>query len=127
MATVPLQQTPEVGLEIGSAPQFTGGRIEPVQDTVTDDIQRFSQAQRDVANIAIKLQDKILQNCKDKELIYINDNISNINFSDATIIFTNSVMFSEEFMNELEYKASICKNLKYFSYNIFNFPLICWN
>ena len=65
-------------------------------------------------NIAIKLQDKILQNCKDKELIYINDNISNINFSDATIIFTNSVMFSEEFMNELEYKASICKNLKYF-------------
>ena len=56
MARVPLQQTPEVGLEIGSAPQFTGGSIEPVKDTVTDDIQRFSQAQRDVANIAIKLQ-----------------------------------------------------------------------
>ena len=47
MARVPLQQTPEVGLEIGSAPQFTGGSIEPVKDTVTDDIQRFSQAQRD--------------------------------------------------------------------------------
>jgi len=56
MARVPLQQTPEVGLEIGSAPQFTGGSIEPVKDTVTDDIQRFSQTQRDVANIAIKLQ-----------------------------------------------------------------------
>jgi len=56
MAKVPLQQTPEVGLEIGSAPQFTGGSIEPVKDTVTDDIQRFSQAQRNVADIAIKLQ-----------------------------------------------------------------------
>ena len=58
MARVPLQQTPEVGLEIGSAPQFTGGRIEPVQDTVTDDIQRFSKAQRNVADIAIKLQEE---------------------------------------------------------------------
>lgn len=56
MARVPLQQTPEVGLEIGSAPQFTGGSIEPVKDTVTDDIQRFSKAQRNVADIAIKLQ-----------------------------------------------------------------------
>ena len=58
MARVPLQQTPEVGLEIGSAPQFTGGSIEPVQDTVTDDIQRSSKAQRNVANIAIKLQEE---------------------------------------------------------------------
>jgi len=58
MARVPLQKTPEVGLEIGSAPQFTGGRIEPVQDTVTDDIQRFSKAQRNVADIAIKLQEE---------------------------------------------------------------------
>ena len=58
MARVPLQQTPEVGLEIGSAPQFTGGRIEPVQDTVTDDLQRFSKAQRNVADIAIKLQEE---------------------------------------------------------------------
>ena len=56
MARVPLQNTPEVGLETGSAPQFTGGTIEPVQDTATDDIQRFSQAQQNVANIAIKLQ-----------------------------------------------------------------------
>ena len=58
MARVPLQQTPEVGLETGSVPQFTGGSIEPVQDTVTDDIQRFSKAQQNVANIAIKLQDE---------------------------------------------------------------------
>ena len=58
MARVPLQQTPEVGLEIGSAPQFTGGSIQPVQDTVTDDIQRFSKAQQNVANIAIKQQEE---------------------------------------------------------------------
>ena len=58
MARVPLQQTPEVGLQIGSAPQFTGGRIEPVEDTVTDDIQRFSKTQRNVADIAIKLQEE---------------------------------------------------------------------
>jgi len=58
MARVPLQNTPQVGLEIGSAPQFTGGTIEPVQDTVTDDLQRSSQAQRNVANIAIKLQEE---------------------------------------------------------------------
>ena len=57
MARVPIQQTPQVGLEIGSAPQFTGGSIEPVQDTVTDDLQRSSKAQRNVANIAIKLQE----------------------------------------------------------------------
>ena len=58
MARVPLQQTPEVGLEIGSTPQFTGGRVEPVKDTVTAGIQRFSKAQRDVADIAIKLQEE---------------------------------------------------------------------
>ena len=58
MARVPLQQTPEVGLEIGSTPQFTGGRIEPVKDTVTAGLQRFSKAQRDVADIAIKLQEE---------------------------------------------------------------------
>ena len=58
MARVPLQNTPQVGLETGSAPQFTGGTIEPVQDTVTDDLQKSSQAQRNVANIAIKLQEE---------------------------------------------------------------------
>lgn len=58
MARVPLQQTPQVGLEIGSAPQFTGGRIEPVQDTVTNDLQRASKAQQNVSEIAFKLQDE---------------------------------------------------------------------
>jgi len=57
MARVPIQQTPQVGLEIGSAPQFSGGSIEPVQDTVTDDLQRSSKAQQNTAQIAIKLQE----------------------------------------------------------------------
>ena len=56
MATVPL--TPQEGLEIGSAPQFSSGRIEPIQDTVTDDLQNFAKAQQDVSAIAFKLQDE---------------------------------------------------------------------
>ena len=59
MARVPLQQTPQVGIDTGSAPQFTGGQIQPVQDVVTDDIQRFGQAQMDVAKVAFKIQDQI--------------------------------------------------------------------
>jgi hypothetical protein len=56
MATVPL--TPSEGLEIGSAPQFSSGRIEPIQDTVTDDLQNFAKAQQNVSAIAFKLQDE---------------------------------------------------------------------
>ena len=56
MATVPL--TPSEGLEVGSAPQFNSGRIEPIQDTVTDDLQNFAKAQQDVSAIAFKLQDE---------------------------------------------------------------------
>jgi len=56
MATVPL--TPQEGLEIGSAPQFSSGRIEPIQDTVTQDLQNFAKAQQDVSAIAFKLQDE---------------------------------------------------------------------
>ena len=56
MATVPL--TPQEGLEIGSAPQFSSGRIEPIQDTVTNDLQNFAKAQQDVSAIAFKLQDE---------------------------------------------------------------------
>lgn len=56
MATVPL--TPSEGLEIGSAPQFGSGRIEPIQDTVTQDLQNFAKAQQNVSAIAFKLQDE---------------------------------------------------------------------
>jgi len=56
MATVPL--TPSEGLEIGSVPQFSSGRIEPIQDTVTDDLQNFAKAQQNVSAIAFKLQDE---------------------------------------------------------------------
>ena len=56
MAKVPL--TPQQGLEIGSAPQFSGTTVQPVQDTVTDDLVNFSKAQNAVSAIAFKLQDE---------------------------------------------------------------------
>ena len=56
MAKVPL--TPKQGYEIGSAPQFSGTTVEPVQDTVTDDLINFSKAQNAVSAIAFKLQDE---------------------------------------------------------------------
>ena len=56
MAKVPL--TPEQGYEIGSAPQFSGTTVQPVQDTVTDDLVNFSKAQNAVSAIAFKLQDE---------------------------------------------------------------------
>jgi len=56
MAKVPL--TPQQGLEIGSAPQFSATTVQPVQDTVTDDLVNFSKAQNAVSAIAFKLQDE---------------------------------------------------------------------
>ena len=56
MAKVPL--TPQQELEIGSAPQFSGTTVQPVQDTVTDDLVNFSKAQNAVSAIAFKLQDE---------------------------------------------------------------------
>ena len=56
MAKVPL--TPQQGFEIGSAPQFSATTIQPVQDTVTDDLVNFSKAQNAVSAIAFKLQDE---------------------------------------------------------------------
>lgn len=56
MAKVPL--TPQEGLEIGSAPQFSATTVQPVQDTVTDDLVNFSKAQNAVSAIAFKLQDE---------------------------------------------------------------------
>ena len=56
MAKVPL--TPQQGFEIGSAPQFSATTVQPVQDTVTDDLVNFSKAQNAVSAIAFKLQDE---------------------------------------------------------------------
>jgi len=56
MAKVPL--TPQQGYEIGSAPQFSATTVQPVQDTVTDDLVNFSKAQNAVSAIAFKLQDE---------------------------------------------------------------------
>ena len=59
MATVPIQQTPSVELETGQAPLFSATNIQPVQDTgVAQDITRLSNAQKQFAEIAVKLQDE---------------------------------------------------------------------
>ena len=59
MATVPVQQTPSVELETGQAPLFSATNIQPVQDTgVAQDIERLSNAQKQFAEIAVKLQDE---------------------------------------------------------------------
>ena len=59
MATVPVQQTPSVDLQEGQAPLFSPTNIEPVRDTgVAKDIGRLSNAQKQFAEIAVKLQDE---------------------------------------------------------------------
>ena len=59
MATVPIQQTPSVDLQVGQAPLFSATNIQPVQDTgVARDIERLSNAQKQFAEIALKLQDE---------------------------------------------------------------------
>tara|TARA_R100000654_G_scaffold1736_1_gene6379 strand:- start:49 stop:2496 length:2448 start_codon:yes stop_codon:yes gene_type:complete len=58
MATVPIQQTPTVGIETGGTPLFSGTNVAPVQDTTTDDIQRLGLAQKQFAQIALQLQDE---------------------------------------------------------------------
>jgi len=66
MATVPLQQTPTVDLDVGQAPLFSATNIEPVRDTgVAQDIQRIGNAQKQLAQIAIKNkeeQDDVVSN-----------------------------------------------------------------
>mgnify|MGYP003113164529 CR=1 FL=1 len=66
MATVPLQQTPTVDLDVGQAPLFSATNIEPVRDTgVADDIQRVGNAEKQLAQIAIKNkqeQDDVISN-----------------------------------------------------------------
>ena len=59
MATVPIQTTPSVELETGQAPLFSATNIEPVRDTGTvQGISNLSRAQKQLAEIAVKLQDE---------------------------------------------------------------------
>ena len=66
MATIPLQQTPTVELDVGQAPLFSATNIEPVRDTgVAEKIQRVGSAQKQLAQIAIKNkeeQDDVMSN-----------------------------------------------------------------
>lgn len=58
MARVPLQNTPTEQLRVGSAPQLSATEVRPMDDTVTDDIQRSSKAFNQFAQIAKGLQDE---------------------------------------------------------------------
>jgi len=58
MATVPLQNTPTEQLRVGSAPQLSATEVRPMDDTVTDDIQRSAKAFNQFAQIAKGLQDE---------------------------------------------------------------------
>jgi hypothetical protein len=62
-------------------------------------------------NKSIKLKKKY-SNSK-KKLFYIHSNFINVNISDATIIFTNSIMFSNRILNIIEKKSFNCKKLKF--------------
>ena len=56
MAKVPFQMTPTEQLRVGSAPQMSATDVRPMDDTVTDDIQRSSQAFNQFAQIAKTIQ-----------------------------------------------------------------------
>ena len=58
MATVPFQTTPSEQLRVGSAPQLSATEVRPMDDTVTDDIERSSKAFNQFAQIAKGLQDE---------------------------------------------------------------------
>ena len=58
MATVPLQNTPSEQLNVGAAPQLSATEVRPMDDTVTDDIERSAKAFNQFAQIAKGLQDE---------------------------------------------------------------------
>jgi len=58
MARVPLQNTPTEQLNVGAAPQLSATEVRPMDDVVTDDIQRSSKAFNQFAQIAKGLQDE---------------------------------------------------------------------
>ncbi len=58
MATVPFQTTPSEQLNVGAAPQLSATEVRPMDDTVTDDIERSSKAFNQFAQIAKGLQDE---------------------------------------------------------------------
>ena len=58
MATVPFQTTPTEQIRVGSAPQLSATEVRPMDDTVTDDMDRSAKAFNQFAQIAKGLQDE---------------------------------------------------------------------
>ena len=66
---------------------------------------------------AVKIKEQIQldhpNKMENKSLVLINDNFLNHDYSDATIIFTDSVLFTDKTMNEIENRAIKAPNIRY--------------
>ena len=51
-------QVPSVPLETNAPPMLQGGSVQQMQDVVTDDIKKFGVAQKQIGDLAIKLQEE---------------------------------------------------------------------
>ena len=51
-------QVPSVPLETNAPPMLQGGSVQQMQDVVTDDIKKFGAAQKQIGDLAIKLQEE---------------------------------------------------------------------
>ena len=51
-------QVPSIPLETNAPPMLQGGSVQQMQDVVTDDIKKFGAAQKQIGDLAIKLQEE---------------------------------------------------------------------
>ena len=89
---VPYQSVPSVELQAGSEVQFSGGTVTPMQDVVTDDIERFSKAQTQLGQTLTKLDDELndaeakkLYNALHEDIQAEVDNYTNLEGANAVL------------------------------------------
>ena len=89
---VPYQSVPSVELQAGSEVQFSGGTVTPMQDVVTDDIERFGKAQTQLGQTLTKLDDELndaeakkLYNALHEEIQGEVDNYTNLEGANAVL------------------------------------------
>ena len=89
---VPYQSVPSVDLQAGSEVQFSGGTVTPMQDVVTDDIERFSKAQTQLGQTLTKLDDELndaeakkLYNALHEDIQAEVDNYTNLEGANAVL------------------------------------------
>ena len=89
---VPYQSVPSVDLQVGSEVQFSGGTVTPMQDVVTDDIERFSKAQTQLGQTLTKLDNELndaeakkLYNALHEDIQAEVDNYTNLEGANAVL------------------------------------------